>query len=82
MSENKKGLPVYAIKLKRFRLSKGLTQEQFGELIGKKQITVASYEQGIRRPKEKTMQLMKEKIGLDIYEVFFNEELEILSCQK
>lgn len=79
---SKKNLPVYAVKLKRFRLSKGLTQEQFGELIGVKQITVAGYEQGIRRPKEKTMQVMSEKTGLDIYEIFFNEYLEELPCQK
>ena len=79
---DKKDLPIYAIKLKRFRLSKGLNQKEFAELIGASEISISSYERGTRRPKDKTMRIMAEKTGLDIYEVFFNEELEQLPCQK
>lgn len=79
---DKKDLPIYAIKLKRFRLSKGLSQKDFADIVGVSEISVSFYERGVRRPKDKTMQIMAEKTGLDIYEVFFNEELEILPCQK
>lgn len=79
---DKKDLPIYAIKLKRFRQSKGLNQKEFADLIGVSEISISFYERGIRRPKDKTMRIMAEKTGLDIYEVFFNEELETLLCQK
>ena len=79
---DKKDLPIYSIKLKRFRQSKGLNQKEFAELVGITEISVSSYERGARRPKDKTMRIMAEKTGLDIYEVFFNEELETLPCQK
>lgn len=79
---DKKDLPIYAIKLKRFRLSKGLSQKEFADLIGVSEISVSSWERGVRKPKEKTMRIMAKKTGLDFYEVFFNEELEILSCQR
>lgn len=75
-------LPIYAIKFKRFRLSKGLTQEGMGKILGLSMMTIAAYEQGIRRPKDKTMHVMHKKLGLDIYDIFFNEELEELPCQK
>lgn len=75
-------LPVWAIKLKRFRLSKGLSQQEFADILGLSLPSVSSYEQGLRRPKQATMDKMHKKTGLDIYEVFFNEELEVLECQK
>ena len=79
---DKKDLPIYAIKLKRFRQSKGLSQKEFAALIGASEISISSYERGARRPKDKTMRIMAKKTGLDIYEVFFNEELETLPCRK
>lgn len=79
---DKKDLPIYAIKLKRFRLSKGLNQKEFADLVGIAEISVSSYERGARRPKEKTMRIMADRTGLNIYEIFFNEELETLPCQK
>lgn len=75
-------LPFWAIKLKRFRLSKGLDQKQFAELLGLSVASIASYEQGLRMPKQSTMNKMHEVLGLDVYETFFNEKLEDFTCKK
>ena len=78
----KNNLPVWAIKFKRFRLSKGLTQSGLANILGLSVPAIRSYEQGIRKPKKATMDLMKKEIGLNIYEIFFNDELEEIKCTK
>lgn len=77
-----KELPFWAVKLKRFRLSKGLEQKQMAELLGLSLASISGYEQGLRKPKQSTMDLMHEKLGLDVYETFFNSELEDYTCKK
>lgn len=81
-TRNTRKLPFWAIKFKRFRLSKGLEQKQLAELLGLSVASIASYEQGLRMPKQSTMNKMQEILGLDIYETFFNEKLEDFTCKK
>lgn len=78
---NTRELPFWAIKLKRFRLSKGLDQKQMAEIVGLSFGSISAYEQGLRKPKQATMEKMHKKLGLNIYEVFFNSELEEIKCK-
>lgn len=36
--------------IKTYRKSKGMKQKEFGELIGKKQVTISNYENGVHYP--------------------------------
>lgn len=81
-SRKPRELPFWAVKFKRFRLSKGLDQKQMAELLGLSFASIASYEQGLRMPKQSTMEDMHKKLGLDVYETFFNSELEDFTCKK
>jgi transcriptional regulator with XRE-family HTH domain len=77
-----KELPFWSIKFKRFRLSKGLEQQEMADLLDLSLGSIRGYEQGLRKPKQATMELMHEKLGLDVYETFFNSELEDFTCKK
>lgn len=75
-------LPVWAIKFKRFRMSKGLSQKEAADILNLSVASIRAYEQGLRMPKSKTFEDMHKKLGLDVYEVFFNSELEEFVCRK
>lgn len=62
-------------KLKRFCRSKGLTQKDVSNILEIPLSTVQSYYSGKRCPKDHTKQRMKEKLGLDINEIFYNSNL-------
>ena len=75
-------LPFWAVKFKRFRMSKGLSQQETADILGISLGSIRAYEQGLRMPRSKTFNDMHEKLGLDVYEVFFNNKLEEVACRK
>lgn len=48
-----------------FRKAKNLTQLELSQAIGISQITLSSYEQGIRNPKPKTAKKIARVLGFD-----------------
>ena len=63
--------------LKEARRHKGLTQAQFGEIIGISQQEVAAYETGVRRPRHDVMrriQVALDLSGEDMWRMFFDSE--------
>ena len=58
--------------LKEFRISKGLTQEQFAHMIGFTLSMVAQVERGIIKPSRNFMEKVKKSFpDIDINAVFF-----------
>ncbi len=51
----------FAEKIKALRNKKGLTQVEFGKLIGFPQATIASWESGARTPKPITQEFILQK---------------------
>lgn len=68
-------LPVWSIKLKKHCAKKGLTAKKVSELTGLSKPTIDSYFQGKQKPKDDNKKLLAEKIGLDVYEIFFNDDI-------
>lgn len=62
-------------KLKRFCRSKGLTQKDVSNILEIPLGTIQSYYSGKRCPKDYMKQRMKERLGLDINDVFYNSNL-------
>ena len=62
-------------KLKRFCRSRGLTQKDVSNILEISLGTVQSYYTGKRSPKDYMKQRMKERLGLDINDVFYNSNL-------
>ena len=46
-------------KIKKLRLKIGLTQEEFGYMLGVKKVTVTKWESGENHPQESTLRLLK-----------------------
>lgn len=59
-----------AIKIKEARCSMGLTQEEFGELIGLAGCTVSQYEKGVRGPDVDGLAKISEVTGLPVGHFF------------
>ena len=62
-------------KLKRFCQSRGLRQKDVASILGISLGSVQAYYLGLRTPQDATKLLMKEKLGLDIYDIFYNTDL-------
>ena len=50
--ENKQKTMDFSELIKMHRKSKRMTQKDFGELIGKKQVTISNYEKGVHYPND------------------------------
>lgn len=51
-SENNTKTMDFSELIKTYRKSKRMTQKDFGELIGKKQVTISNYEKGVHYPND------------------------------
>lgn len=53
--------------IRRFRLEKGLTQKQLGELCGMADSAIRKYESGKIIPKIETLKRIAQALGVDVY---------------
>lgn len=62
-------------KFKRFCRSKGLTQKDVSNILGISLPTVQAYYTGVRSPKDYMKYRMKERLGLNVDEIFYDLNL-------
>ena len=67
--------PVWAIKLKRFCEDNRISAQEVSTAIGKTRATVYKYWSGDIPVPDETKKVLEKKLGLPIYETFYNEEL-------
>lgn len=67
--------PVWSLKFKKYCKSKKYTAKIVSDKTGLAKATIDSYFQGKRKPTDENKQLLSEKIGLDIYDTFYNEDM-------
>lgn len=67
--------PIWAIKLKRFCEDNRISAQEVSKAIGKTRATVYKYWSGDIPVPDETKKVLEKKLGLPIYETFFNEEL-------
>ncbi len=60
-------LKAIGSRLKELRTGQKLTQGELGEMLGMKRSALANVEQGLAAPSVKTLILLKERFGIDIY---------------
>lgn len=68
--------PVWSLKFKKYCKSKKFTAKIISNMTGLSKATIDSYFQGKRKPSDANKQLLSEKIGLDIYDTFYNQEMD------
>lgn len=67
--------PVWARKLKRFCEDNEISAQEVATAINKTTATVYKYWQGKIPVPDETKKALEKKLGLPIYETFYNEEL-------
>lgn len=73
MSITKK--PISAIKFRNFCFNNNLESKDIAEKLGVKYTTIYKYWSGRTPVPDESKKILEKEFGLDIYEVFFNEEL-------
>ena len=63
---------IFSKNLKKYRLEKKLSQEKLAELCSFNRTYISSLERGIRTPSLKSIEIISEKLEIDIY-LFFIE---------
>lgn len=62
-------------KIKTARLSKGMTQEELGEILGVQKSAIAKYESGrVVNIKRTTLKKLSDVLGIPPFELIFDEE--------
>lgn len=67
--------PVSAIKFRNFCFNNDLQAKDIAEMLHLRTATIYSYWSGRTAVPDDVKKTLEQKAGLDIYEVFFNEEL-------
>lgn len=63
-------------KIKTARLSKGMTQEELGEILGVQKSAIAKYENGrVVNIKRSTLKKISDALGIPPHELIFDEKL-------
>ncbi|MBP3447715.1 MAG: helix-turn-helix transcriptional regulator [Clostridia bacterium] len=65
------------MKIKAFRLSKNMTQEQLADAIGVKRSTVAMWESGLSIPQSDKLPLLAKSLDCSIDDLFDKEKPEV-----
>ncbi len=73
MKKNNK--PVWAIKLRNFCFNNDLRATDIAELLHLKTATIYKYWAGDISVPDESKKILEQKVGLPIYETFFDEEL-------
>jgi len=60
---------LFAAKLKEYRLSVGLTQQEFAETLGVAQNTISQYESGKRTPTVRKLVALSSILGCSVSEL-------------
>lgn len=71
----KSNKPVWAIKLRNFCFNNDLRATDIAEMLHLKTATVYKYWAGDITVPDESKKILEQKVGLPIYETFFNEEL-------
>lgn len=71
----KENKPVSAIKFRNFCFNNDLQAKDIAEMLHIGTATVYKYWAGLITVPDENKKILEQKAGLDIYEVFFNEEL-------
>ena len=61
---------IFSKNLKKYRLEKKISQEKLAELCSFNRTYISSLERGIRTPSLKSIEIISEKLEIDIY-LFF-----------
>lgn len=69
-------------KLKEIRQKEGLTQAEMADKLGLKRSTYANYETNKREPDKNTLELISEKLNIDINELIFGQEDDIKCIER
>ena len=67
--------PIWAIKFKRFCEDHNISAKDVARALKVKTSTVYTYWQGKKKVPDEKKKILEKKLGLPIYETFFNEEL-------
>lgn len=67
--------PVWAIKLRNFCYNNDLQAKDLAAMLHLRTATVYKYWAGLISVPDENKKILEQKTGLDIYEIFFNEEL-------
>lgn len=67
--------PVWAIKFKRFCEDNRISAQDVATAVKKTRATVYKYWSGDVPVPDETKKMLEKKLGLPIYETFYNEEL-------
>lgn len=67
--------PVWTIKFRNFCFNNDLKAKDISEILGVQTATVYKYWSGSITVPDESKKILEKEVGLDIYEVFFNEEL-------
>lgn len=57
------------VKIKEYRIKKGITQAELAKLIDTTMQNVSQYERGIRKPKIETLQKIAAALDVDVYSI-------------
>jgi hypothetical protein len=71
----KENKPVWAIKFRNFCFNNDLQAKDIAQMLHLRTATVYKYWAGLIAVPDDNKKALEQKAGLDIYEVFFNEEL-------
>lgn len=62
--------------IRKYRIEKGLSQRELGELVGMTQQQIAQYENGKRKPKLETLDKLAKALGVKPGQLYFDEYIE------
>lgn len=71
----KSNKPIYAIKFRNFCFNNDLQARDIAKLLNVKVSTIYKYWSGNVLVPDESKKILEQKIGLDIYDTFYNEEL-------
>ena len=63
-------IEIFSKNLKKYRIKKNLSQEKLAELCSFNRTYISSLERGIRTPYLKSIEMICEKLEIDIYLLF------------
>lgn len=55
---------IYMNRLRELRIKAGMTQEELGKKVGRKENTICKYEKGLREPKLETWKTLADVFGV------------------
>lgn len=61
---------IFSKNLKKYRIKKKLSQEKLAELCSFNRTYISSLERGIRTPSLKSIEIISEKLEIDVYLLF------------